>query len=117
MSIEYRVTSSQDEYDKDRPKLSIHETEHIELIGKFMLNLIERWGMVAGDEDGEDSTGRQKSRLMTPEELVDRAYLTAILTFEKMRTKGFIKIFPTIDQMREQMNEIRIKEKEETVEA
>lgn len=38
--------------------------------------LVEKWGMVLGMEDGEDSSGRHKLRLATPGEVVDRAVAT-----------------------------------------
>ena len=47
--------------------------------------IVIRWGMVAATPDGEDSSGRAKVRLLTPEELIERACETAHLlavTFE-----------------------------------
>lgn len=44
---------------------------------KLALQFISRWGMIAGIDDGEDSSGRAKSRLLSPEEVVKRAFDTA----------------------------------------
>jgi UTP-glucose-1-phosphate uridylyltransferase len=45
--------------------------------GAMAIDLVIKWGMVAAVCDGEDSCGRAKLRLMTPDELVDRAMETA----------------------------------------
>ena len=54
------------------------------------MSLIERWGMVAGQPDGEDSAGRSKLRLSTPEELVDRAFIVARMAFSRAREDDLI---------------------------
>lgn len=55
---------------------------------KVAIEFITKWGMVAAVEDGEDSAGRQKLRLATPEELVDRAVITAKLLYERLEAEG-----------------------------
>ena len=37
------------------------------------LDMLQRWGMVAAVDDGEDKAGRAKIRLATPDELVELA--------------------------------------------
>jgi hypothetical protein len=50
---------------------------------KYMVDLaasmIEKWGMIAAVEDGEDTRGRQKLRMLSPTELVNRAFETSEL--------------------------------------
>ena len=58
--------------------------------GQFAAHMIEKWGMVAAMSDGEDSAGRQKLRLATPEELVERAITTTNLLFKRMREEGMM---------------------------
>jgi hypothetical protein len=68
--------------------------------GQFAAHMIEKWGMVAATPDGEDSAGRQKMRLATPEELVERAIETTNLLFRRMREEGmtFVCGFPKDDK-------------------
>lgn len=63
---------------------------------KFAMSMIERWGMVAGIEDGEDGAKRQKLRLATPEELVKRAFEVASITFKTIRDEGLMHITPDL---------------------
>lgn len=55
---------------------------------------IERWGMVAARPDGEDSAGRQKLSLLTPEELVGRACATAKLACQEFEKRGWMLHVP-----------------------
>ena len=74
------------------------ETEHLEIEGSLGAALIERWGMVCGEADGEDGALRQKFRLQTPEELVDRAFDVAKLFMERARLEGLIHTTPDLPQ-------------------
>jgi hypothetical protein len=64
---------------RGRPDQVLTELLQFDVEGKIVIDLITRWGMVAAMPDGEDSAGRQKLRLMTPEELVERAVESARL--------------------------------------
>lgn len=60
-----------------------------------VIALLEQWGMVAATPDGEDSTGRARLRLSTPEEMVDRAIETVRLAFLKMdELDWFVRVPP-----------------------
>jgi hypothetical protein len=52
--------------------------------------------MVAAAPDGEDSAGRAKLRLATPEELVQRAFVTANLAYWNARQRGLILNLPDL---------------------
>ena len=56
--------------------------------------LLEKWGMVACLPDGEDSAGRQKLRLMTPHELVERATDVAEIAFTAFNHFNWIEQVP-----------------------
>ncbi len=58
------------------------------------MQLIERWGIVAAAPDGEDSAGRVKVRLATPEEIVARACQTAQIAMEQFAHKGWLLDVP-----------------------
>ncbi len=53
---------------------------------KIAIEMVQRWGIIAAMDDGEDSAGRHRVRLMTTDELVQRACDSAqklIKEFEK----------------------------------
>ena len=77
----------------------LHETEIFEQEAKIAIDLITRWGMVAAIEDGEDTAGRQKLRLMSPLELVNRAFETANLTMSNARSRGLVHLGPTLEEL------------------
>ena len=77
---------------------AVHESEHFELEGALAVVMIERWGMIAAVEDGEDSSGRSKLRALTPEELVTRAFDTAKLAMARAREAGLVlEIAPPVE--------------------
>lgn len=53
--------------------VAICRTKILGTAGEMAKELISRWGMVSGIEDGEDTAGRAKLRLATVEEVVERA--------------------------------------------
>lgn len=76
----------------DKPfGLMIHETSVLEKEAEFAAALIERWGMVSAKPDGEDSTGRAKLMLLSPEEVVERACSTTELAFKAFEKRKWIK--------------------------
>lgn len=77
-------------YSPDAQSIVIAENEHLEGEAKAALSFIERWGLVMGIDDGEDSAGRFKIRLMTPDELVERAFAIAHIAFVTARSKGLV---------------------------
>ena len=81
------------------PNHAIHETELLEQEAKIVLEIVERWGSVAAMPDGEDSAGRQKLRLATPEELTDRAFQCACLVMDGARKRGLVHAIPGIDEL------------------
>ena len=62
--------------------------------------LIEKWGLVAAEIDGEDSAGRSKLRSMTPEEMVERACSTAALAVAEIRKRGWVTMTPTFAEQK-----------------
>ncbi len=75
---------------------------------ELAMTLIERWGIVAGDVDGEDSAGRQKVRLQTVEELIERACKTAEAAMAEFQNRGWMMAIPKPDPEDDQfMDELR----------
>jgi hypothetical protein len=86
-------------YGKEKD-IMIAPSEALEPEAEMACKMIERWGMVAAIEDGEDSAGRQKLRLATPEELVSRAFAVAKLVFSSARENGLFKdMTPLLDEV------------------
>lgn len=77
---------------------------------RFAMALVERWGMVAGENNGEDSAGRSRLRLATPDELTDRAIAVTEALFSKMRGRGwFTPIEPSHVRVLTNKSEERVK--------
>lgn len=74
---------------------------HVQMLRKeaeLVAAFIERWGMVAGQPDGEDTAGRHKLRLSTPEELVTRAFEIAEVFFAEAEKRGYVLDLPQIER-------------------
>lgn len=64
-------------------------------IGKIALELLTRWGMVAGMDIGrEDTAGRAVMELMPVEEVVDRAVSMAKLFVQRLENDGLMIRIP-----------------------
>ncbi len=82
---------------EDAPRPVIHETEHPNFEARLAVNLLEKWGMVAAEPDGEDSAGRAKLRLSNPQELAARAVASEIAA-ELRKRRWFVPV-PTWAEM------------------
>jgi len=81
------------------PVVTVYSTEFSSLKGKFVTRFVERWGMVAAEEDGEDSKGRAKLKLSPPQDVVDRAFVITDLLFEGLEKRGLIMHGPSYDEL------------------
>ena len=77
-----------------REDVTIYKTVAPNLHAVFALNYIERWGAVAAIPDGEDSAGRQKLKMQSPQELVDRACETATIMVDEFTSRGWLLSLP-----------------------
>ena len=91
-----RITDVHDYGDK---KVVMFHTEMPNSEGTFAMQLVERFGMVAGEWDGEDTAGRAKARLMTPAETVARAFAIAAESFRVMRERGMLVPLPDLNEI------------------
>jgi hypothetical protein len=66
--------------------------------GGIATELVVKWGAIAGQTDGEDSAGRSKLRLQTPQELVARAIECAAALWEALQKQGWIDMVPSPKQ-------------------
>ena len=86
-----------------------HDTEAPCAEGRFALELIGRFGLIAGEPDGEDSAGRQKGAVMPVAEVVARACDLSRAAFDALRESGWMVKVPTIAECEEL---VKSKEKE-----
>ena len=87
MTEEFRIKKNRFSIETETPHLYMHDTEMLTQKAKITLSMLERWGMVAGYPDGEDSVGRAKLGLQPIESLVERAINTVETAFQKFREK------------------------------
>lgn len=85
-----------DRYNHRKPEVLLHQLEAPEWEARLASILIERWGIVAGMPDGEDSRGRARVRKATPVELVTEACETAALAVAEFRKRGWVVNVPTL---------------------
>jgi hypothetical protein len=70
--------------------LIFDKLSNLDLAAGMAFDLLSKWGMVAAVDNGEDSSGRAKVRLSTPEEVVERAVKTAELFLRVADERGWI---------------------------
>jgi hypothetical protein len=87
----------------DVPRLIVHETECQNFEARLTVSLLEKWGMVAAEPDGEDSAGRAKLRLSTATELAQRACNVAEECTKEMRKRGWFITAPTWEEMKSEI--------------
>lgn len=65
-----------------------------DLRARIALDIARHCSMVAAVEDGEDTTGRQKMRLLTPSEVANRAVDIANFMYERFETLEWLAEAP-----------------------
>ena len=94
--MKFRIT---DAHDYDDKKVVLFQTESPTQEGSFALQLVERFGLIAGQPDGEDTAGRAKARMLTPVETVARAFDLAAESFRVMRERGMLVQLPDLNEI------------------
>lgn len=103
MTIETDIHKNSFSFEQ-RTKISVHDTEHLTFRARVCLDIITRWGMVAGIESGEDSAGRAKFELQSVDDIVTRAVSTTNALFRAFDKAGWIHELPTLDEAEELMD-------------
>ncbi|MBD1602282.1 hypothetical protein [Pseudomonas typographi] len=84
MSIEYKA-------EKGRfGDLKITQSHIENWQARIALGLIDRFGLIAAEPDGFDEAGRQKGRVLSPEEVVTRAFSIAELAVKEIADRGWL---------------------------
>lgn len=55
------------------------------------VDLVKNYGIISAKDDGEDTQGRAKIKLLSPEEVVDRCCTIADLLVEEFEARGWIR--------------------------
>ena len=61
--------------------------------------LVERWGLLTGAPDGEDSAGRMKVRLESPSEIAVRACDIADATIREFENRNWLDKMPSFAEL------------------
>ncbi len=56
--------------------------------------MLEKWGMVTGFDNGEDSAGRAKIGLMPVDQLIERAFTIAEAAYAEIERRGWSMEIP-----------------------
>lgn len=83
------------------PDIRLAKTTMLGQRASAALEMITRWGMVAGDTSGEDSAGRAKIVLQPIETVVERAITCVDLAWSQFESKGWLLKLPTKEQAKE----------------
>lgn len=82
------------EFDSRHTNIVIYRRTALTMRADLAAHMIERWGAVAAESNGEDSAGRHKLRLATPDELVQRACDIADRAVSEFEKRGWIVALP-----------------------
>ena len=72
---------------------------------EFAMSCIERWALLAGEVNGEDSAGRSKLRRLTPQEVVTQACECADQAFKAFAERGWLLNIPSAEELADLMKE------------
>ncbi len=89
----------------DEIEVKLHRRYELSHAARLASVLIERWGMVAGVDDGEDTAGRAKLRLQTPEDVVTRACETAERAITEFKARGWLCPMPSYEELKDGFQE------------
>ena len=84
----------------------IHNKRMPDQRGALVVEIVTRWGAVAGVPDGEDSSGRAKLRLQTVEEMTDRACKTVDAIYAEFEKRGWMVELGDYDKISDMMKAI-----------
>lgn len=79
---------------EDHIEMRVHDPMMPNRTGRFAQELIIRFGLIAGAPAGEDSAGRQASGLMSPADIVNRAFDISEAYFAELEDRGMVLAAP-----------------------
>lgn len=114
MTVEIKVLKSQWANEKE-PHIVRHNTEMLNPQAEFAKELIARWGMVQGFDNGEDTAGRHQFGLMSPSDVVKRAIEVSDLMYKAFADDNMLIEIPTLEEMKIMTAEKEDVEKQELI--
>lgn len=100
IEIEDRYMVVQDMYGKNREEEIIERSKFVHNErARIAIEMVTKWGTVAAQDAGEDSSGRAKMELMPPHQLVARAMTTADLLMNAIEASGWMIKVPHPDEL------------------
>lgn len=95
--------------DYGRPEMPVQITPHERVApdfrARFAMECIGRWAMIAGEPDGEDSSGRAKNRRATPSEITEHACAVAEAAFAAFKERGWLAEVPAYAELIEKVKD------------
>lgn len=85
------------------PSMVVHRGEMPNDEASFAMAILERWAMVQGKPDGEDSAGRSRIRIMPIDEAVQRACDLSEGAYASFRARGWMLDVPSLNELEEQI--------------
>lgn len=85
-----------DRFINEQRSMMIHERDQVDMTGRLAIRLVEHFGVVAGKPGPEDSKGRSTLDLLSPDEVVDRAYDIAKSLVARLQYGGHIQQVPSM---------------------
>lgn len=105
MTTEVRIAKSKYHSEAGMPHVFQHDTDHLNTKARIAIEMLQRWGMVAAEPDGEDSAGRAKLMLQPVNELVLRAVETVDVAFAAFEEKDWIIKLPSLNELQKMKDE------------
>ncbi len=81
-----------------RNEIVYHSDRSPNMCARLAMEYVKEWGMIMAATDGEDSAGRAKLRIATPDEVTERACEVASLLLEKLERRGWLLKAPSIEE-------------------
>ena len=75
-------------------EILVCNTKACGLQAQLALSLLERWGLIATEPDGEDSAGRQRMKLLGVADMVTRACDTAEAMYAEFEKRDWLLALP-----------------------
>ena len=114
--VPVRVSARVDGDTYGKPGIVFRSAEVLGAEADLAVRLLEHWGLVASESDGEDSAGRHRIRRASPEEVVARALDTATLLYSEARKRGLLVSVPEVPTHAEWKAAQRAEEEREAAE-
>ena len=102
---EFELYFSRDEDRHNRPHMMVHARQMPSRRAEFAMRMMEKFGLLLGEEVGEDSGGRQKCRRLSAKECASLACDTSDKLFNEMEAREWFTVVPSLEEMEETIKE------------